>query len=106
MLPSLRRFRSGSLTRAFPVALVLVAAGFAACDLNPQPLPPIDNVSDKGTDAGDAGANALATPTAPEDASAGGNVPDADNPGTPPFDAGDAGDSGDDAGDSDDGGHS
>ena len=85
---------------AFFVAVVVAAAGFAACTLNPQPLPPDDdNRASAGGDSGQTRSDAgefgqdPETPLPPPQADAGVNL-DSEG-GVPSGDAGDAGDSGD-----------
>jgi hypothetical protein len=94
------RFRHVGAPRALAVLAVLaILAAFAACTLNPQPLPPRDEFSG-GTDS-DASAKADAGafgngPQTPGTSDAGTGTPSADS------DGGDGG--GDDGGDGGDGG--
>ncbi len=86
---------------------LLVAAGFAACDLNPQPLPPGDENGDRAQNGGSSSGGGSLGPMAPAptdnpgggtSGSSGGNGADAGigDAGTPPSDdAGDAGDASD-----------
>jgi hypothetical protein len=93
------------------IGAAIVAAAFAACNLNPQPLPPKDDDGDRASGESDGGNFLPATPPQDSgasdfgsDAGTGNNPTDAAPPpqpgtdsGTP--DGGDAGDAGD-AGDS------
>lgn len=82
---------------ALVAAALAGAAGFAACTLNPQPLPPGDDNEGQATGDYDAGRNGDTgtfnpTPEGPP-SDAGGSVNDGDAGDT--SDAGDAGDTGD-----------
>jgi hypothetical protein len=85
-------------SRRFALALLVAAAAFAACDLNPQPLPPGDDKPENaaapppgdfgpggssgskqdgpGDPGSDAGVNGDAAPPAPEDAGSDGGETD------------------------------
>ena len=83
--------------------VAVFAAGFAACNLNPQPLPPgTENAEDPGARYADGGARDAGAVSA--------EAPPTEDAGSPPpvpndADAGDAGDAGDaDAGDAGDAG--
>ncbi|AKU96821.1 hypothetical protein AKJ09_03485 [Labilithrix luteola] len=77
------------------LATLLVLASAAACDLNPQPLPPIDG---NGTTTGPSGGeNGLPPPTTMEDSGA----PTSSDSGVEGPSNDDAGDAGSDAGDAD-----
>jgi hypothetical protein len=78
----------------------LLAAGFAACDLNPQPLPPGDD-SNKAVDTPNGGADSnfgehsdAAPANSPDGAGGGPSDSAVDSPPSPPPEAGD--DAGDD----------
>jgi hypothetical protein len=95
------------LTRPLFVAL-LVAAVFAACDLNPQPLPPGDE-KDNGAAGEDAGGSSFSPPQdkgddAGHNGGTGGGDAGSDSAPAPPGPEGgtvDAGDDGGDGGDAD-----
>ena len=80
------------LRRSLIAVSLVVAAGFGACTLNPQPLPPRDENAAANADASADGASGFGNNPSPPTEDAG--TLDTEG-GTPSGDAGDAGDSGD-----------